>query len=140
MEGTNSCSKCKQVLTLENFKRWRGKLTKTCIKCLDINQASKDRSMCPYKRRRAYYKDCGGSQNCHHQKQRACCKDYGGNQICLHQRLRFQCKDCGGGSICEHQNIRSRCKECGGGGIFEHQKGDQGAKTVGVKAYVPIKG
>ena len=103
-------------------------------------EAKKKVPKCEHGKRKAFCKDCGGSQICKHDKRKAECKDCGGKALCQHMRNKYKCKECGGGSICahnkvkyncqegngnafcEHSKLRSICKECCGGAICEHGK------------------
>jgi hypothetical protein len=87
------------------------------------NTTERGGGVCAHGRKRAFCKECGGSQICEHGRRRYGCVECGGPSICEHRRRRSQCKECGSGlQICKHRKRRSVCVECGGSQICEHKR------------------
>ena len=120
MEETKSkCPKCRCWRNNEDFIK-KDKVLKTCEKCRENCEKSREKNKCEHGRQRSLCIDCSGSQICEHGRQRSQCIDCGGASICEHGRLRSHCIECGGASICIHGRQRSRCIDCGGASICEH--------------------
>ena len=82
----------------------------------------KTRKKCFHGRRKAYCKDCKGSQICVHGRVKPCCKECKGSKVCVHNCAKEYCKDCKGSQICPHGRRKAYCKECKGSQICVHNK------------------
>jgi len=82
----------------------------------------KTRKKCLHGKRKAYCRECKGSQICQHDRQRARCKECKGSQICEHDSRKNYCRQCKGVQICEHDRRRARCKDCKGSSICPHDQ------------------
>lgn len=87
------------------------------------------RKQCLHGRRKAYCRECKGSQICSHDRVKSCCKECKGSRVCAHNRAKEFCKDCKGSQICPHERRKAYCKECKGSQICTHNKTKALCKT-----------
>ena len=92
------------------------------IEALKGTPPLKRRQQCLHGKRKAYCRDCKGSQICAHDRDKSRCKECKGSKICVHQRIKYQCKDCKGSRICPHERRKEYCKKCKGSQICIHNK------------------